>query len=66
MSELLIHNAETGTQYTDNLGRVWEVKKAWDGDGTGYLVGVTKDTPTFTAEQLKGIWIDGLRKKVSQ
>lgn len=63
MSTQLISEAPTGTRYVDTLGRVWEVKKAWDMDGTGYLVGITKDTPTFTAEQLRGIYIEGLRRK---
>lgn len=63
MSSQLIKDSETGTRYIDNLGRIWEVKKAWDTDKTGYLVGITKDTPTFTAEQLRGIYIDGLRRK---
>lgn len=66
MSDLLIQVSETGTQYTDNLGRVWEVKKSWDSDGAGYLVGITKDTPTFTAAQLRGIHIEGLKRKETE
>lgn len=54
---------ESGTWYTDNLGRVWIGRVAWDKTRTAYLVGVTKDTPTFTLKELKGIQIDGLRRK---
>jgi len=53
---------ETGAIFIDSHKRVWEYRKAWDADRTGYLVGVTRDTPTLTYEQLRGISIEGFRQ----
>jgi hypothetical protein len=50
--------ANNGAQFTDELGRVWEKRVQY---GQGFLIGLTKDTPSFTAEQLKGIVIEGFR-----
>lgn len=58
----LLIECETGTIFVDNAGRVWQYKKAWDNERMGYLVGITKDTPTFTFAQLHGISVDGFRK----
>lgn len=60
MSTLTI---EAGAWYTDSLGRIWIGRVAWDKNRTTYLMGVTKDTPTFTLKELNGIQIDGLRRK---
>lgn len=61
--EIFLTDATTGQKFVDSQGRIWEYKRAWDTDGTGYLVGITKDTPTFTFEQLRGISIEGFRAK---
>lgn len=58
----LLTNCETGTIFLDSYGRIWEYKRAWDNEGSGYLVGITKDTPTFTYEQMRGIAIAGFRQ----
>lgn len=50
--------ASTGTKFTDDLGRVWEKQVQYK---HGFLIGLTKDTPSFTGEQLKGIVIEGFR-----
>lgn len=50
--------AHTGVQFTDDHGRVWEKQTQYR---QGFLVGLTKDTPSFTSEQLKGIVIEGFR-----
>lgn len=50
--------ASNGTNFTDSLGRVWEKRVQY---GHGFLVGITKDTPSFTDHQIKGIVIDGFR-----
>ena len=50
--------AHSGTQFTDDHGRVWEKQVQYK---HGFLVGLTRDTPSFTAEQLKGIVIEGFR-----
>lgn len=50
--------ANTGTRFTDGLGRVWEKQVQYK---QGFLVGITKDTPSFTEQQIKGIVIDGFR-----
>lgn len=50
--------AANGTAFTDSLGRVWEKRVQY---GQGFLVGITKDTPSFTDHQIKGIVIDGFR-----
>lgn len=50
--------ASNGTRFTDDLGRVWEKQIQYK---HGFLVGLTRDTPSFTAEQIKGIVIDGFR-----
>lgn len=50
--------ATAGTVFTDAHGRVWEKRVQY---GHGFLVGLTKDTPTFTDLQIKGIVIDGFR-----
>ena len=44
------------TRFTDAIGRVWEKRIE---HGNSFLIGITKDTPSFTAEQLKGIVIEG-------
>lgn len=44
------------TRFTDAFGRVWEKRVEY---GNSFLIGITKDTPSFTAEQLKGIVIEG-------
>ena len=62
MSNLSNFSFETGAIFIDSYKRVWEYKRAWDSDGTGYLVGVTRDTPTFTYEQLRGVAIEGFRQ----
>jgi hypothetical protein len=48
--------AANGTRFTDDRGRVWEKQTQYR---HGFLVGLTKDTPSFTSEQLKGIVIEG-------
>lgn len=58
----LLTECETGTIFLDSHGRIWEYKRAWDSERTGYLVGITKDTPTFTFKQLRGISVDGFRQ----
>lgn len=50
--------ASNGTNFTDSLGRVWEKRVQY---GHGFLVGITRDTPSFTDHQIKGIVIDGFR-----
>lgn len=50
--------ANNGTRFTDSLGRVWEKQTQYK---HGFLVGLTRDTPSFTEEQIKGIVIDGFR-----
>jgi hypothetical protein len=50
--------ASPGTTFTDAHGRVWEKRMQY---GHGFLVGITKDTPTFSDYQIKGIVIDGFR-----
>lgn len=50
--------ASNGTSFTDSLGRVWEKRVQYS---QGFLVGITKDTPSFTDHQIKGIVIDGFR-----
>jgi hypothetical protein len=50
--------AANGTRFTDDLDRVWEKQTQYK---HGFLVGLTKDTPSFTVEQLKGIVIEGFR-----
>lgn len=50
--------ASNGTCFTDSHGRVWEKRVQY---GHGFLVGLTKDTPSFTDYQIKGIVIDGFR-----
>lgn len=50
--------ANNGTKFTDSLDRVW-VKQAQYGQA--FLIGLTRDTPSFTAEQLAGLAIDGFR-----
>ena len=62
MNKLHNFSFETGTIFIDSFKRVWEYKKAWDSERTGYLVGVTRDTPTFTYEQMLGISIEGFRQ----
>jgi hypothetical protein len=49
-------HASTGTRFTDQLGRVWEKQVQYK---QGFLVGITRDTPSFTEQQIKGIVIDG-------
>ena len=44
------------TRFTDALGRVWEERVEY---GNSFLIGITKDTPSFTEHQLKGIVIEG-------
>ena len=51
-----ITSAEDGTRFTDSLGRVLEKRVEY---GNNFLVGITKDTPSFTEYQLKGIVIEG-------
>jgi hypothetical protein len=50
--------AASGTKFTDTHGRVWEKRVQY---GHGFLIGLTKDTPSFTDYQLKGIVIEGFR-----
>lgn len=50
--------ASSGTTFTDANGRVWEKRVQY---GHGFLIGLTKDTPSFTDNQLKGIVIEGFR-----
>lgn len=55
--------ASNGTAFTDSFGRVWEKRVQY---GQGFLIGITKDTPSFTDQQIKGIVIDGFRVLPSQ
>ena len=50
--------AASGTAFTDSSGRVWEKRVQY---GHGFLIGLTRDTPSFTDQQLKGIVIEGFR-----
>lgn len=51
-------HASIGTRFTDQLGRVWEKQVQYK---QGFLVGLSRDTPSFTEQQIKGIVIDGFR-----
>lgn len=50
--------AANGTHFVDAFGRVWEKRIH---RSQGFLVGLTKDTPSFSEQQIKGIVIDGFR-----
>lgn len=50
--------ANNGTKFTDDLNRVWVKQSQY---GQAFLVGLTRDTPSFTAQQLAGLAIDGFR-----
>lgn len=45
-----------GCRFTDSYNRVWVKQSDY---GHSFLVGLTKDTPTFTEHQMHGLAIDG-------
>ena len=50
--------ANNGTKFTDSLDRVWVKQSQY---GQAFLIGLTRDTPSFTVQQLAGLAIDGFR-----
>lgn len=52
----LFTTTQDGCRFTDSYNRVWIKQSDY---GHSFLVGITKDTPTFTEHQLIGLAIDG-------
>lgn len=51
-------HASNNTKFIDDTDRVWVKQVQY---GQAFLVGLTKDTPSFTAQQLTGLAIEGFR-----
>ena len=45
-----------GVRFTDSYNRIWIKQSNY---GYSFLIGITKDTPSFTEHQLHGLAIDG-------